>query len=98
MKKKEPGQILKTCSQGHQFYKSSDCPVCPVCEKAKERGDGFLLMLSAPARRALENQNIKSLKDLSKWSEKDILKLHGFGPASMPILKKALKQSGLNFK
>ena len=98
MKKNEPRQNLKTCRKGHQFYKSSDCPVCPICEKAKDPGNGFLSMLSAPARRALENQHIRSLKDLSKWSEKDILKLHGIGPASLPILKKELKQSGLDFK
>jgi hypothetical protein len=24
---------LKICSKGHRFYKSSDCPTCPVCEK-----------------------------------------------------------------
>lgn len=53
---------------------------------------------SAPAMRALLNVNIKTLKDLSKWSEKDILKLHGIGPKSIPIWRKALKQKGMTFK
>lgn len=29
-------RTLKTCSQGHRYRKSSDCPTCPICEA--ERG------------------------------------------------------------
>jgi len=54
--------------------------------------------MSAPALRAFENYGIKNLRALSKWTEKDLLKLHGVGPASMPILRKALKEKGLTFK
>jgi DNA-directed RNA polymerase alpha subunit len=55
-------------------------------------------LLSAPARRALENKGITSLKQLSKFSEKEILQLHGIGPGSIPKLKDALKSVRLNFK
>ena len=55
-------------------------------------------MLSAPARRALENAGINTLNDLSKHSEKDLLKLHGFGKASLPQLKNALAANGLSFR
>lgn len=90
-------KTLRTCENGHQYYKSSDCPTCPTCEEAKRPIDGFLSLLYAPARRALENANIKSLKQLSKFSEKDILKLHGIGKTAIPILKSELNKGGLTF-
>lgn len=89
---------LRTCSKGHKYYKSSDCPTCPICEQGNAPKDGFLSKLSAPARRALENAGIKTLKQLAAHSEKEILALHGLGPASMPILKTALKEEGLSLK
>ncbi|MES2327949.1 MAG: RNA polymerase alpha subunit C-terminal domain-containing protein [Bacteroidota bacterium] len=91
-------KTLRTCKQGHQYYKSSDCPVCPVCEEQRKPADGFLSLLGAPARRALENKGIVSLKKLSSFTEKEILSLHGMGPGSMPKLRSALKNAGLFFK
>ena len=89
---------LRTCPKGHKYYKSSDCPVCPFCEREKKPKDGFLSLLGAPARRALENKGITTLKKLSKFSEKEILKLHGMGPGSIPKLRSALKAERLKFK
>lgn len=89
---------LRTCEQGHSYYKSSDCPTCPVCEKERKPKEGFLSLLSAPARRTLENQGITSLQLLSQYSEKEILKLHGIGPSAMPKLRQALEEEGLSFK
>ncbi|MFJ2045447.1 RNA polymerase alpha subunit C-terminal domain-containing protein [Paenibacillus taichungensis] len=89
---------LRTCEQGHSYYKSSDCPTCPVCEKARKPKEGFLSLLSAPARRALENQGITTLQLLSQYTEKEILKLHGIGPSAMPKLRQALEEEGLSFK
>ena len=89
---------LKTCKKGHQFYKKSDCPTCPVCEAARKPKDSFLALIGAPARRALERENIKTLEDLAKWTEKEIINLHGMGPSSIPKLIKALKDKGLSFK
>lgn len=90
--------VKKQCPQGHIFYKSSDCPSCPVCEKANKPPAGFLSLLPAPARRALQNESITTLKKLSAYSEKEILTLHGMGKASIPVLKKALLAKGLHFK
>ncbi len=87
----------RICKKGHTYYKSSDCPTCPICEKEKKPKEGFLSLLSAPARRALEGEGITTLKKLSKHSKKDLLKLHGFGPAAIPVLEKALKAEGLDF-
>ncbi|WP_433747743.1 RNA polymerase alpha subunit C-terminal domain-containing protein [Falsibacillus pallidus] len=89
---------LKTCSKGHKFYKNSDCPTCPICEKERKPENGFLALLSAPARRALESNHIVSLQQLSKYSEKEILKFHGIGPSSLPKLKAALEEEGLSFR
>ena len=88
---------LRTCTKGHKYYKSSDCPTCPICEEERKPKDGFLSLLSAPARRALENAGIKTLKQLSAYSEKELLQLHGFGKSSLPVLQSALKEKGLSF-
>jgi len=93
-----PKGTLKTCRNGHQFYKSSDCPTCPVCEKERKPKDGFMALISAPARRALERENIKTVEDLANWSEREILNLHGMGPNTIPKLKEALKDNKLSFK
>jgi len=93
-----PKKNLRTCKKGHAFYKSSDCPTCPICEEERKPKEGFLSLLSAPARRALENNNIRTLKQLSKFSEKEVLKFHGMGPGSIPKLRMALKAEGLSFK
>lgn len=88
----------RTCTNGHKYYKSSDCPVCPICESKRVPDSEFLLKLSAPARRAIENAGIKNVQQLSKYSEADLKKLHGLGPSSIPKLKEALKQKGLKLK
>ena len=93
-----PPKTPRICRKGHKYYKSSDCPVCPICEKEKTKNDKLFPGLSAPARRALENEGIKTLKQLSKKTEEGILKLHGMGKASIPILKKALSGEKLSFK
>lgn len=95
----EEQRTLRICEKGHRFYKSSDCATCPICEKEKKPQEGFLSLLSSPARSALvEYLGIDTLDKLSNYSEKEILKLHGMGKASIPILKKALAEKGLGFK
>lgn len=88
----------RTCPNGHQYYKSSDCPTCPICEQEKKPAEGFLSIVSAPARRAMGSAGITSLQQLSGWTEKDLLKLHGIGPSAMPLLRNALKEAGLSFR
>lgn len=89
---------FRICKKGHKYYKSSDCPTCPVCEQERKPTDGFLSRLSAPARRALETNGITTLEQLSQYSEKEILQFHGMGPASLPKLREALKEQGLTFQ
>ncbi len=87
----------KVCRNGHTFYKSSDCPSCPICEKEKTPAGVFANMAS-PVRSALELAGIKTLRQLSKKTEKEVLGMHGIGPSSMPKFKKKLKEEGLSFK
>lgn len=89
---------VRICTQGHQYYKTSDCPTCPKCEEDKKPKEGFHSELSAPARRALENKGITTVEQLSEYSEKEILALHGIGKTSIPILRKVLEEKNLSFK
>ena len=89
---------LRTCRNGHKYYKSTDCPVCPICEKERKPKNSFLATLGAPARRALEREGISTEKDLSKYTRSQILKLHGLGPSTMPKLEAALAGKKLSFK
>jgi len=91
-------KTLRTCEKGHIYYKSTDCPTCPICEREREVKNNFLASLGAPARRALENQGIDTEEKLSKYSKSEILKLHGLGPSTIPKLEKALSDKGLSFK
>lgn len=54
--------------------------------------------LVAPAQRALMAHNIKTLKQLAKHSEAEILAFHGVGPGSMPPMRQLLAAAGLHFK
>jgi DNA-directed RNA polymerase alpha subunit len=54
--------------------------------------------LAAPARRALENNGIHHLEQLSALTEKEILAFHGMGKSSIPKLRTFLQEQGLDFK
>lgn len=90
---------LRICKNGHRFEKTSDCPTCPECsaeEMNNKYGEEFPF-IGAPAFRALDNIGVESLKDLTKYSEQDLLSLHGFGPRGLKLLKEALKEKGMEF-
>ncbi|HEX5007171.1 MAG TPA: hypothetical protein VFV70_08670 [Hyphomonadaceae bacterium] len=89
---------VRTCPNGHKYVKSSDCPTCPKCEALRLKDSHFIPGLSAPAKRALENAGITSLKKLAAWRVADVMQLHGMGPASSPRMREALKDAGLTFK
>lgn len=67
-------------------------------KQAASLQNNFLSMLSVPAKRALENNGINSVKKLSQLSEKTVLSFHGIGPSSIPKLKEVLQAEGLSFK
>jgi predicted RecB family nuclease len=89
---------VRSCEKGHRYLKSSDCPVCPVCEQARVPAAAFLQLLAAPARRALEGAGILSVATLAQKRENELLALHGFGPGSLPVLREVLTAAGLSFR
>jgi hypothetical protein len=54
--------------------------------------------LSGPALRALHGANIRSVKDLTRWTEADLSRLHGMGPKAIEALRAALSASGTTFR
>lgn len=60
--------------------------------------ESFLLKLGAPARRALQSHGITSPRALARFTEAEILALHGVGPSSLPALRSVLGSEGLTFK
>jgi len=88
----------RVCEKGHTFYKSSDCPACPICAAAEKPATGLLSELSAPARRALQGAGISSTGDLAQFTESEILALHGFGPSGLAMVKAAMKKDGIAFR
>lgn len=64
----------------------------------KKSNDEIFLGLGNPAKRALANAGVDSLKKLSSYTEKEVLKLHGLGPLSIQVLRKLLLQHDLDFK
>jgi uncharacterized protein YdhG (YjbR/CyaY superfamily) len=69
-----------------------------VEQNLEKAGQVFFNKLPKPAQRALKAKGITDLKKLSSYSEQEISALHGMGPSSMPILKKALSDRKLSFK
>lgn len=54
--------------------------------------------LAAPAQRALQNANIKTLEGLAKHTECEILDLHGIGKNALAVIKTTLDEHGLSLK
>jgi predicted RecB family nuclease len=89
---------LRICDKGHHFIKKSDCLSCPICENERKPKDHFMSALSAPARRALENNGITSIEQLASLSEKELLQMHGMGKSSIPKLKAVLEEREMRLR
>lgn len=89
---------INTCEKGHIFLKTSRCPVCPVCESNNKPEGGFIDTLAAPARRAMKNNGITTLQQLSQLREEELLAFHGIGKGSLPKLRTALAAVNLCFR
>jgi hypothetical protein len=64
---------------------------------SKKQGSELPAKLGAPAERALAGAGIKTLKQLTKFSEAEIKQLHGVGPNALGKLRQALADNGLSF-
>ncbi len=56
------------------------------------------LKIPKPAQRALLNNGIRTIADLSKRTVEEVKKFHGIGPSTFLVLKQALRQNGITFK
>ena len=63
----------------------------------KEPESNFPAKIGAPATRALVNAGYTRLEQLTQVSEAELLKLHGFGPKALGILRSELNEKGLSF-
>ncbi|HET9913715.1 MAG TPA: hypothetical protein VFQ13_17615 [Anaerolineales bacterium] len=54
--------------------------------------------IGQPATQALASIGIQRLAQLTSFSEKEILQLHGMGPKALGILRQTLADKGLAFK
>ena len=54
-----------------------------------------LPQLGRPAERALHDAGYDTLESLADASEQDLLRLHGFGPRGISLLRDALQAAGL---
>ena len=66
-------------------------------EQHPEQDSDLPRALSNPARNALTAAGIRRLDQVAAHTEAEILKLHGVGPKTIPVLRAALAARGLAF-
>ena len=59
--------------------------------------DILLQKLARPAQRAIQNEGITSIEQLSKYSEREFSELHGIGKNAMDIIKQIMQENGFSF-
>lgn len=59
--------------------------------------DQLLPQLSKPAQRALQNEGIITMEQLSGYSEKEIMALHGIGKNAIAAIRISLNENGMTF-
>jgi hypothetical protein len=77
------------------------CACRPMPAKLKEeltKQANPLFQISQPAQRALKSVSISKLEHFKKFTEKEIVTLHGMGPKALGIIKKALRTQRISFK
>lgn len=57
----------------------------------------LLQNLAKPAQRAIQNEGITTMEQLSKYDEKEFSQLHGIGKNAMNIIKQIISENGLSF-
>lgn len=68
----------------------------PVARRTSGRS-GFPDGIAKPALRALDAAGIRTLAQLARWSETELLALHGMGPKALGMLRGALEAQGKSF-
>jgi DNA-directed RNA polymerase alpha subunit len=60
--------------------------------------DVLLIKLVKPAQRAIQATGFTSLEQLTRFTEEDLLAMHGIGKNALEIIKATLNQYGLDLK
>jgi DNA-directed RNA polymerase alpha subunit len=63
-----------------------------------KKTDALPPKMGKPAERALAHAGIQSLTDLSRFTEQEILNLHGIGKKAMTIMQQAMAANKISFK
>lgn len=61
-------------------------------------GEEFPGSIGKVAKRELGHAGITTFAELARWTEKDLLAIHGVGPKAIRILGEALAERGLSYK
>ena len=72
--------------------------MAPPTERTHPNHAAFPSGIGGPALRALQNAGVRSMDDLARWTEADLLALHGMGPKGVRVLGEALRASGRGFR
>ena len=54
--------------------------------------------LAAPARRALDSAGVRSLEDLTQYSEQEVLGWHGIGKNALSVISQFLENNSLRLR
>ena len=69
-----------------------------MTERTHPNRAAFPAGMSGPSLRALSTAGIRSMEELTSWTEKDLGALHGMGPKGIRTLRDALAASGRGFR
>jgi predicted flap endonuclease-1-like 5' DNA nuclease len=67
-------------------------------ESTHPNSAAFPVGMSGPALRALHVAGVRTMDDLTRWTEAELLALHGMGPKGVRFLRDALAASGRQFR
>lgn len=59
--------------------------------------DIIVKRLAKPAQRAIQNEGITTIEQLSNYSEKELAELHGIGKNALNIIKEIMNKNGFVF-
>jgi hypothetical protein len=70
----------------------------PRARTPRQEGTPLPRSIGAPATRALRDQQVLALEQVTAWSEPELRALHGVGPLAVERLREALAEHGLSLR
>ena len=94
----EDGERFKTLGRNVVVISYSEISMAKPNEQTHPNQAAFPAGLSGPALRALDQAGIRTVADLSQWTESGLAGLHGMGPKALTTLREALSSAGRHFR